>query len=101
MADAFARWAWPSAWLHTVESDNGPEHVVVSIGPYYFDGDGMSSQRQLLERMKVVERIRNPRLIDFDRDRAIANGLSCPHTSSRKLLKLLEEHLGDPSSWGL
>lgn len=66
----------PGSELVAVESEGVQHHVLVQRHGWYFDADGASSQRTLLDRWRRRERLVRPKVVPFRPD--AAEGLVCP-----------------------
>lgn len=128
LARALARWAGPSAevlglWsVDTDEFTDSLDHVVLRIGDRFFDQDGASTEREIVERWRyrdideeLVTVERDGRLVacaPFDRrfcswlgsftaDDLRKYAYRYPPDKIYALEALIRERLGDPSSWGI
>ena len=127
LARALARWAGPSAevlGLWSVDSDfeDGLDHVVLRIGDWFFDQDGASTERAIVEKWRwldidedLVTVERDGRLVacaNFDRHLCTWLGsfdvkdlkkqrYRYPSDKIYALEVLIREELGDPASWGI
>ncbi len=128
LARALVRWAGPSAevlGLWTVDPDDLADrldHVVLRIGDWFFDQDGASTEKELVERWRwcdtddeLVTVERDGRLVacthfnrllcawlgSFDPSDLRAQGYRFPSDKIYALEDSIRERLGSPSSWGI
>lgn len=95
LAQAIHKWLGPPTKLWAIVDGDAPravQHVVVSIGDFYLDGDGLSSQAALLRRWRDQEGIQRPRLMRFRPEEAL--GIECPVDRVYKVQDALHEHFG-------
>lgn len=95
---ALVKWMGGDARLEMTVADNrrGADHVVVSSGGLYFDGDGAQSTAELLDKMTNLERAVRPRVVAFDLatvERVEAVATPCGGIPDR-LVDLLDRHFG-------
>lgn len=128
LARALARWAGPSAevlglWIVDYENfEDSLDHVVLRIGDWFFDQDGASTERDIIEHWRYADI--DDDLVTVERDGRL---VACVHFDQRlcswlgsftsqdlrrfsyryppgkiyALEALIRERLGDPSSWGI
>jgi hypothetical protein len=70
--------------------DRIPQHVVVRIDGCYLDGDGASTEKQLLERWEKVEGLIDPELKPVKVKELESVGIQCPVSPVRDLAKALD-----------
>lgn len=103
LAVALERWMGRHARLRMTVADNrtGADHVVVSNGDLYFDGDGAQSESELLEKMCRLELAVRPRVVDFDLESVWSvEGIATPASGiPERLVALFDSQFG--SSAGL
>jgi hypothetical protein len=75
----------------------GAEHLVVALGHVYLDGDGISSEGQLLHRWRTVERLPAPFLGPYVALECFGSGIvgAGPADSRRFASQLLERGLAE------
>jgi hypothetical protein len=95
LADALHRWVGPSSSLKMVASDRSTsEHVVVRAGSWYLHASGVITEAELLDEMRRMERLVNPRIVDFNPRLLIRNGVPRPGRRSRLLLVEIRRRFG-------
>jgi hypothetical protein len=80
-----------------VASRRGPEHVVVRLGDVYLDGDGISTEEELLHRWRTEERVSDAFLDRFRLEACRARHIPCagPAETFALARHLLERGAGD------
>lgn len=95
LADALRRWIGPAARLKMVASDRcSTEHVVVQVSQLFIHASGVMTRKELLCEMREMERLPNPRLINFNRRALLMTDIPRPGDKSRKLLSSLRRRFG-------
>jgi len=74
--------------------DKQADHVVVAVGSWYLDGDGVSTLRTLLRRHRTLEGLVRPRLQPFDEQGLSQQGFPRDEEASRQLADCLASALG-------
>jgi hypothetical protein len=70
------------------------DHVVVQVGSYYLDGDGVSTRRTLLTRHRTLEGLTRPRLLPYEEGVLTVQGFPRDVDASRQLALGLAQALG-------
>jgi hypothetical protein len=70
------------------------DHVVVQVGSYYLDGDGVSTRRTLLTRHRTLEGLTRPRLLPYEEGVLTEQGFPRDVDASRQLALGLALALG-------
>jgi hypothetical protein len=102
LARALHEWIGPESELWAIYSwmdseffnTKMPQHVVVKIGDCYLDGDGASSEEELLKRWYVEEGLQEPELAPINVEELEAVSIQCPVGPMKDLRKALAERFG-------
>lgn len=88
LARSLHEWIGPSSEVRTIRSwadseyftGKMPQHVVVKVGHCYLDGDGASTEDQLLHRWATQERLEDPEIEPEPPDigELETSGIECP-----------------------
>jgi len=83
--------------------DKQADHVVVAVGSWFLDGDGVSTLRALLQRYRTLEGLVRPRLRPYDELGLSERGFPRDEEASRQLADCLASALGPftPAMLGL
>jgi hypothetical protein len=104
LAEALVQWIGPGAGLAVVFVDPlEPEHVVARVGDLYLDGDGVSTEEQLLARAEE-QGLDEAEVEPWHKHHAelLAKcGTRREERRIERLAALLERRLGPASRWGL
>lgn len=92
IGDGSTMWTLYSSSLW--DSTTFPQHVVVKVGECFLDGDGASTEQQLLHRWVTEERVLNPGLKPFILEEAEEYGIECPIGALRDLARGLSRTFG-------
>ena len=71
-----------------------PQHVVLRIGDCFLDGDGASTEKQLLDRWEKIESLRDPELRPADIAELEELMMECPIGPMKDLKRGLEQTFG-------
>lgn len=97
LAAALQDWA-PGTLVWTVEDASAPgrpQHLVAVWGEYFIDGDGVATRTELLEKMRVAEGLRAPRIIPaLDMAACAAADIQYDQTAKNKLVDMLRAKFG-------
>lgn len=104
LARALHEWIGPESKLISIYSTVGsdvlhpdeiPQHVVVQVGVgCYLDGNGASTEPQLLRYWASVEGLINPELRPANAADLVAVGIQCPSDRTRDLVDELSRAFG-------
>lgn len=64
------------------------QHIIVSYNGMYLDGDGLSTEGQLLNRWKEQESLGNPQIIPYSK--GVLENIPCPYDKINNIVNLLE-----------
>ena len=83
--------------------DKQADHVVLQVGPWFLDGEGVSSLRALLHRHRTLEGLVRPHLLPYDERRLSEQGFPRDGEASRRLAASLASAFGpfSPALLGL
>ena len=73
-----------------------PQHLVVKVGDCFLDGDGASTEKQLLERWEKEEGLRYPELRPASIKDLKEVMIECPVGPTKDLAKALQQTFGTP-----
>jgi hypothetical protein len=103
LARALHEWIGKPSELWAVYSEVGsdvlrpdriPQHVVLRIGDCFLDGDGASTEKQLLDRWEKVEGLRDPELRPANIAELEELMMECPVGPLKDLKRGLEQTFG-------
>jgi hypothetical protein len=94
LAEALHAWIGPrsSMWSLMGSQYHNVNHVVIRVGNCYLDGDGASTERELLKRWENEELVPKPYLRPFRPEEA--QNIECPVGPGKALVVALEEEFG-------
>jgi hypothetical protein len=104
LAEAFVRWIGPAAGLAVVFVDPlEPEHVTAQVGDLYLDGEGISTEKQLLARAEEwgLDEAEVEPWHKHHAELLAECGTRREEKRVERLAALLERRLGPASRWGL
>jgi len=78
--------------LWAIYSNGRMQHVMVMVGECYLDGDGASTEGQLLRRWEKDEFVENPELGPFVAEKT--GEIECPAAVVREVVSSLNEIFG-------
>jgi hypothetical protein len=64
------------------------QHIVVNYNGMYLDGDGLSTERELLNRWETQELLKDPQIIPYEE--GVLEDIPCPLDKIDELINLLE-----------
>lgn len=98
LADALRRWIGPRAHLKLISSSNSPcEHVVVQVNHLFIHASGVMTEGELLDEMRIEERLTNPRIDGFNSTLLRKNEVPVPGERSVRLALELGASFQKPS----
>lgn len=97
LARALQRLIGDKAIICVIADDRSPhQHAVVKYDKFYLDGDGMSTEYELIRRWTYEENCENPRIVTFDE--TLVENWHWTQEQEDALLQLLIDKLGDKSA---
>lgn len=103
LAQALHDWLGPKTSLHWVvgwDPKKGygpvPQHVVLKIGNFYIDGNGIYTANELLEWWRDIELYRSLSMRPFDSEEAGRLSIHCKSVMREQLVADFERHLEKP-----
>lgn len=103
LARALHEWIGRSSEICAIYSEIGsdildpniiPQHLVVRIGNCFLDGDGASSEKELLYRWETKEGLRYPKLRSARAEDLAEVMIECPIDAVRDLVRALDQTFG-------
>lgn len=97
LAKALQQWLRePTKLMLIIDDQEIAQHAVTQVGQYYLDGDGVSSERELLNTWKEQEHIKSAELVPYS-ELAISmarsmDGMPYEQRAADSLADLLRKH---------